>query len=114
MTAGCPPSLAQTGGLRGSSIHIFTRIMHIGTTTVNTHRARRTPAHNPTAHRNISRLFAIGGSGPPHSIGTLPPRGEGSWPGPGPGASMPTTASILPDAEPIALMSWREAFDGTD
>jgi bifunctional non-homologous end joining protein LigD len=27
---------------------------------------------------------------------------------------MPTTVSALPDAEPITLMSWREAFDGAD
>lgn len=33
---------------------------------------------------------------------------------PGPGATMPTTVSALPDAEPITLMSWREAFDGAD
>ena len=27
---------------------------------------------------------------------------------------MPTTVSVLPDAEPMPLRSWREAFDGAD
>ena len=27
---------------------------------------------------------------------------------------MPTTVSVLPDADPIPLMPWREAFDGAD
>ena len=32
----------------------------------------------------------------------------------GPGASMPTMVSLLPDVQPVPLTPWREPFDGPD